>query len=72
MSYAFEDAKYSYMALEYCPGGELFQLVNSTRNGLPKKLVKFYGACILLGLEFLHKQKIIFKDLKTENVVISK
>ena len=54
MSYAFEDAKYSYMALEYCPGGELFQLVNSTRNGLPKKLVKFYGACILLALEFLH------------------
>ena len=54
MSYSFDDVRYSYMALEYCPGGELFSLVNSTRAGLPRKLAKFYGACILLGLEFLH------------------
>lgn len=60
------------MALEYCPGGELFSLVNRTRNGLSRKLAKFYGACILLALEFLHDNKIIFKDLKPENVVISK
>jgi len=55
MRYSFQDSKYYHMALEYCPGGELFSLVNSTRNGLPKKLAKFYGACVLLALEFLHK-----------------
>jgi len=34
--------------------------------------VQFYGACILLALEHLHKYKIIFKDLKPENIIISK
>ena len=55
MNYCFSDEKYSCMALEYCPGGELFSLINSMPNGLPRKLAKFYGACILLGLEFLHE-----------------
>jgi len=35
-------------------------------------MTKFYGACILNGLKFLHDNKVIFKDLKPENVVISK
>ena len=34
--------------------------------------MQFYGACILLALEHLHKYKIIFKDLKPENIIISK
>lgn len=39
---------------------------------LKSKNVQFYGACILTALEYLHKNSIIFKDLKPENVIISK
>lgn len=64
------------MALEYCPGGELFSLINKIkpngRAGLGFSLARFYGACVLMGLEYLHDNHIIFKDLKSENVVISK
>jgi len=39
---------------------------------LKKNIVQFYGACILTALEYLHNNGIIFKDLKPENVIISK
>ena len=70
LHHAFEDDRNACLALEYCPGGELFSIINK-HGKLTSRLVKFYGACVLLGLEFLHSKNVIFKDLKAENIVIS-
>lgn len=75
MKYFFQDKQHYFMALEYCPGGELFKHIKDPRTSMPRlsmKAVKFYSACILNSLEFLHKHRIIYKDLKPENIVISK
>lgn len=68
---SFENPKNAYMLLEYCPGGELYRLIAKTRKGLKTSLLKYYAACLIVALECLHKNDVIYKDLKTENVVIS-
>ena len=67
----YQISKPGCLILEYCPGGDLFSLI-SKAGYLKSKNIQFYGACILLALEYLHENSILFKDLKSENVIISK
>ena len=57
--------------LDYCPGGELFFYIQHFEF-FPEKIAKFYASNILLGLEELHGNNIVYRDLKPENVLIDK
>ena len=71
MDYAFQDEKKLHFILEYCPGGELFNLLQQ-RHRLSENDTRFYAAQILLALKHLHDKDIIYRDLKPENVIIDK
>lgn len=69
MVYAFQTEKKLYFALEYCPGGELFNLLQKKRQ-FSEENARFYIVQILLALEHLHKYDIVYRDLKPENVLL--
>lgn len=66
---AFQNECKLFLVLDYCPGGDLgSMLCRFTR--FSEEVAKFYICEIILALESLHKNCIIFRDLKPDNVVI--
>lgn len=57
------------LALDYCPGGELFTYLQRVGK-LETEYVRLYTAEIVLALEHLHTLRIVYCDLKPENVLI--
>ena len=49
------------LAMDYCPGGELYQFFKAKKRlTLPE--AQFYAANVLLGLERLHDIGIVYRE----------
>jgi len=67
--FSFETKDKLYFVMDYLPNGEMFDhLRKETRFSEEKS--KLYAAEILLALECLHNNNIIYRDLKPENVLL--
>lgn len=67
----FQDKRYLYMILEYVVGGEFFTHLRKAGR-FDNNAAKFYGAQIVMIFDYLHKQDIIYRDLKPENLLLDK
>lgn len=65
----FQDVRKLYFILEYCPNGDLCDLIRS-QGKLKLELTKFYAAQIVSALEYLKIKGIYHRDLKPENMVL--
>ncbi|CAG9321369.1 unnamed protein product [Blepharisma stoltei] len=69
LRFAFQTPDKLYMIMDFINGGELFfHLRRST--SFTEERAKFYAAEILLALDYLHTQGIIYRDLKPENILL--
>jgi p70 ribosomal S6 kinase len=60
LKYAFQTHGKLYLVLEYLPGGELFQRME-TEGTITEETAKFYLAEITVALEHLHRNGIIYR-----------
>lgn len=69
LRFAFQSEDKLYLVTDYYNGGTLFYHLRKVR-AFPEERAKFYGAELLLALDHLHSQHIIYRDLKLENVLL--
>ena len=69
LNYAFQTNTRIFLVMDLCTGGDLSNLLEQYGR-FSENVVKIYAAELTLALEALHKNGIIFRDLKPENVVL--
>jgi serine/threonine protein kinase len=65
----FQDAKHLYMLMDLVPGGELFSLLGEV-GMLSTDHARFYTACVVDVLACLHARRIVYRDIKPENLLV--
>eukprot|EP00164_Ancoracysta_twista_P003200 GFYU01004268.1.p1 GENE.GFYU01004268.1~~GFYU01004268.1.p1 ORF type:complete len:695 (+),score=157.08 GFYU01004268.1:253-2337(+) len=67
----FQDPSYLYFVLEFGSGGELFRHIRRA-GACDVEPARFYTAEILLALECLKENGVVHRDMKPENILLSK
>jgi len=68
--YTYQTEDKLFYIMDYVNGGELFfHLEREGRFNLER--VRFYIAELLLALEYLHQHDIVYRDIKTENILLN-
>ena len=59
------------MFIEFCDGGALDSIIIDLEKGLTEKQIAYVCHQMCLGLEYLHRNCIIHRDLKAGNVLLT-
>lgn len=66
---AFQTQSRLYLGLEFLNGGEMSRILRLV-GSLEETAAQFYIAEVILAIEFLHNKNIIYRDLKTQNIIL--
>ena len=69
MIYSFQDSENLYLVMDLFLGGDLRYHICHKKK-FDEIQSKFFCACIISGLEYIHNNKIIHRDIKPENLVL--
>ncbi|XP_069497841.1 serine/threonine-protein kinase N2 [Ambystoma mexicanum] len=64
----FQTKDHVCFVMEYAAGGDLMMHIHT--DVFPEPRAVFYAACVVLGLQYLHEHKIVYRDLKLDNLLL--
>ncbi|XP_077416727.1 serine/threonine-protein kinase N1-like [Vanacampus margaritifer] len=64
----FQTREHVCFLMDFLPGGDL--MIHIHNRAFTPQQTRFYSACVLLALEFLHVHHIIYRDLKLDNLLM--
>ncbi|KAI4871983.1 hypothetical protein NFI96_034508, partial [Prochilodus magdalenae] len=64
----FQTPEHVCFVMEYTAGGDLMMHIHADVFTEPRAV--FYAGCVVLGLQFLHDHKIVYRDLKLDNLLL--
>ncbi|XP_067640040.1 rho-associated protein kinase 1 isoform X5 [Eurosta solidaginis] len=70
LHFAFQDAKYLYMVMDYMPGGDIVSLMSMYE--IPEKWAIFYTMEVVLALDTIHNMGFVHRDVKPDNMLLDR
>ncbi|XP_022110838.1 serine/threonine-protein kinase N2-like [Acanthaster planci] len=64
----FQTEAHVCFVMEYAIGGDLMMHIHTDVFSEPRTV--FYSACVVLGLQYLHENNIVYRDLKLDNLLL--
>ncbi|XP_060594238.1 serine/threonine-protein kinase Nek4-like [Ruditapes philippinarum] len=70
---SFEKEGFLYIAMQYCEGGDLYNKLKEQKGTLleERQLVEWFVQ-IAMALQYMHERNILHRDLKTQNIFLTK
>ncbi|KAG5849732.1 hypothetical protein ANANG_G00074840 [Anguilla anguilla] len=70
---SFEESGCLYIVMDYCEGGDLFRRINAQKGVLfPEDQILDWFVQICLALKHVHDRKILHRDIKSQNIFLTK
>uniref|UniRef100_A0A673H5D3 non-specific serine/threonine protein kinase n=1 Tax=Sinocyclocheilus rhinocerous TaxID=307959 RepID=A0A673H5D3_9TELE len=70
---SFEESGCLYIVMDYCEGGDLFKKINNQRGTLfSEEQILDWFVQICLALKHVHDRKILHRDIKSQNIFLTK
>ena len=71
IKFAFQDETKLYIVSEFLQCGDMFYHMHHSTINFTESTVKFYIIELILAIEFLHENNVIYRDLKPENILMN-
>lgn len=69
---SFETENHSYLVLEYCPNGDLYEAIRAGKGPLETEHVRDFMLELVDAVLFLHSKGIYHRDIKPENIFLAR
>ncbi|KIW68759.1 hypothetical protein PV04_04681 [Phialophora macrospora] len=66
-----DDANRALLVMNYCPGGDLFEVATKHREVLTPSFVRRIFSELVSAVRYLHQKYIVHRDIKLENVLLN-